>query len=648
MKSIGKKIIKIINGLNIINISILLIYNFESTKHFIKTIIVALLDENIAIKVNGIYIMILPTLKNIIYLYIIIFFIIATFKIIYYYSKRYLQRKKVEKADEINRNLFEYLNNDDKKCFVITGDWGVGKTYTVDEFFKNYFKYERREVYRISCFGMKDRKDVLQELKNIFEKQDKSFRKYMINILNKIPIIGGLLEDALKSDYEFKDLKEKSIFVFDDLERINIPNYSSRYNRDWYRVKNIRQNPFEKIPLNELYKEFKEIESSFKNFDNSLEKIKEDIDIEKFNVITGIINELIERYNMKVIVICNNEEIDKNFFNDIFECKIESVFYKINTKYKITLDLATRNLNNKLSIEDGIKEKVKVFFETNASCIDKIWYKNNVKNVRVLSKTISAFIEIVENYEIEQKYYKDLFFTIFITNIANYTGEISYLEDIQIGELIKAFYEKHMLMLGNYSNMLKKGILYSISSEVDTYDIRWMGLNLGIAWNMGIHRYEGIQQEIEKYDSYNYDEERKIFCKNEDIDLENNNIYKFDDLVYLLKINVDNEEKVNSIFKIIKEGKIDYISHTSFTYGGRAFGNINNEKDASKKEIIFATLQSYKIDDTILTKIFEILENIIDANEIDNFSERKSSNLLKTVEDKYINFLNNKRKIEKK
>ena len=37
----------------------------------------------------------------------------------------------------------------------------------------------------------------------------------------------------------------------------------------------------------------------------------------------------------------------------------------------------------------------------------------------------------------------------------------------------------------------------------------------------------------------------------------------------------------------------------------------------------------------------EILENIIDANEIDNFSERKSSNLLKTVEDKYINFLNN-------
>ena len=32
---------------------------------------------------------------------------------------------------------------------------------------------------------------------------------FLIDILNKIPIIGGLLEDALKSDYEFKDLKER-------------------------------------------------------------------------------------------------------------------------------------------------------------------------------------------------------------------------------------------------------------------------------------------------------------------------------------------------------------------------------------------------------------------------------------------------------
>ena len=133
---------------------------------------------------------------------------------------------------------------------------------------------------------------------------------FLIDILNKIPIIGGLLEDALKSDYEFKDLKERSIFIFDDLERINIPKYKNRYTREWYRVRNIRENPRERTPLNEIYKEFKEVEGAFREIDNSLEKIKEEINIEKFNVITGLINELIERYNMKVIVICNKEEID--------------------------------------------------------------------------------------------------------------------------------------------------------------------------------------------------------------------------------------------------------------------------------------------------------------------------------------------------
>ena len=148
----NQQIIKIINVLNIINISILLMYHFESIKHFIKTILVALLNENIAIKTNSFYIMIMPTLKNIIYVYIIIIFFVAIFKIKKYYQNRNLQREEVKKADKINKRLYEYLNNDYKKCFVITGDWGVGKTYTVDEFFRKYFKYEKREVYRISCF----------------------------------------------------------------------------------------------------------------------------------------------------------------------------------------------------------------------------------------------------------------------------------------------------------------------------------------------------------------------------------------------------------------------------------------------------------------------------------------------------------------
>lgn len=637
-----KKIISFLNVFSIANIAILLIYNFENSRYFIKNIIVAVLNEEVAININNIYLMILPSLKWLIYIYIIFILVVVIYKMIKYYINRFKQRKEAMQASGINKDLYDYLNDYDKKCFVITGDWGVGKTYTVDNFFDRYFKYEKRDVYRISCFGMENRKEVLEELKNVFEKQDKSLRKYTINILNKIPIIGGLLEDALKSDYEFKDLKERSIFIFDDLERINIPKYKNRYTREWYRVRNIRENPRERTPLNEIYKEFKEVEGAFGEIDNSLEKIKEEINIEKFNVITGLINELIERYNMKVIVICNKEEIDKKFFYDVFECKIESILYKIKTEHDITVNLTKRNINDKLYLEKNIKKEIEEFFIDNAECIDNIWAKNNISNVRILSKSISAFIEIVENYKIEKEYYRDLFFTILITYIADFTGKISYLEQITKGEIIKAFYEKHMLMLRTDNAMDKMGILYIISSDPDTYNIRWMGLDLGTAWSIGIHNYEGIREELEIYDNYNYEEEKNIFCTNKELVVEKGKKYKFDNLIYLLKTNADNIDK---ILKIMKEGDIDYISHTSFRYGNTIFADIYDKKDANKSEIIFSILNAYQIDDTILPKIFENLKDVIDMSEIKKHSKTIGMNINRTIQDKYIKFWEEKDEI---
>ena len=157
-----KKIISFLNVFSIANIAILLIYNFENSRYFIKNIIVAVLNEEVAININNIYLMILPSLKWIIYIYIIFILVVVIYKMIKYYINRFKQRKEAMQASGINKDLYDYLNDYDKKCFVITGDWGVGKTYTVDNFFDRYFKYEKRDVYRISCFGMENRKEVLR------------------------------------------------------------------------------------------------------------------------------------------------------------------------------------------------------------------------------------------------------------------------------------------------------------------------------------------------------------------------------------------------------------------------------------------------------------------------------------------------------
>ena len=78
-----KKIISFLNVFSIANIAILLIYNFENSRYFIKNIIVAVLNEEVAININNIYLMILPSLKWLIYIHYI------------YFSCSYIQNDKV-------------------------------------------------------------------------------------------------------------------------------------------------------------------------------------------------------------------------------------------------------------------------------------------------------------------------------------------------------------------------------------------------------------------------------------------------------------------------------------------------------------------------------------------------------------------------
>ena len=139
-----------------------------------------------------------------------------------------------------------------------------------------------------------------------------------------------------------------------------------------------------------------------------------------------------------------------------------------------------------------------------------------------------------------------------------------------------------------------------------------MGLDLGTAWSIGIHNYEGIREEIEIYDNYNYEEEKNIFCTNKELVVEKGKKYKFDNLIYLLKTNADNIDK---ILKIMKEGDIDYISHTSFRYGNTIFADIYDKKD------------------------------VIDMSEIKKHSKTIGMNINRTIQDKYIKFWEEKDEI---
>ena len=128
--------------------------------------------------------------------------------------------------------------------------------------------------------------------------------KKILDIINKIPIFGDFLSGLLKNDYEIKDIPENSIFIFDDFERI-IP----------YGIKEMNANIEYQI-------------------------------LSKYNIVIGVINDLIDRYNMKVFILCNTNEINNDFVHNVLEGKLNCKKFEIENDRKVFLNLTERALNS--------------------------------------------------------------------------------------------------------------------------------------------------------------------------------------------------------------------------------------------------------------------------------------------------------------
>ena len=152
--------------------------------------------------------------------------------------------------EKMNKHIEKYLNNYlklDKSEFAVllTGKWGSGKTYFIDEFIKNNEtkadKQEKIKFIKISLFGLK-------ELDAIDEQIFQNLHPIMGN--KYVKLTGNIAKNALKLGIKFdwnddgksdgtsstdfskinlldwfsdkKKSKEKLIFIFDDLERTDI------------------------------------------------------------------------------------------------------------------------------------------------------------------------------------------------------------------------------------------------------------------------------------------------------------------------------------------------------------------------------------------------------------------------------------------
>ena len=112
-------------------------------------------------------------------------------------------------------HLVEFLNSPDSihNVFWLDGSWGSGKTFFVKTFFENQI-YKKKEIYYISCFGIKTREQAEKILINEIEKQS------ILGNLDFIPLVGGVFKWFFKT-VGTDLMKRDSIIIFDDFERVS-------------------------------------------------------------------------------------------------------------------------------------------------------------------------------------------------------------------------------------------------------------------------------------------------------------------------------------------------------------------------------------------------------------------------------------------
>ena len=180
------------------------IYKFLSNYNFFKDIISILYE-------NRVIILLALTIPTILFWFLDIIFKKVSYK------KLDPERFPEYDLDDYpyQTHLVEFLNSPASihNVFWLDGSWGSGKTFFIKTFFENQI-YKKKEIYYISCFGIKTREQAEKILINEIEKQS------ILGNLDFIPLVGGVFKWFFKT-VGTDLMKRDSIIIFDDFERVS-------------------------------------------------------------------------------------------------------------------------------------------------------------------------------------------------------------------------------------------------------------------------------------------------------------------------------------------------------------------------------------------------------------------------------------------
>ena len=312
------------------------IYKFVSNYNFLKDIISILY-------VNRVIILLALTIPTILFWFLDIIFKKVSYK--------KLDPELFPEYDlddyPYQTHLVEFLNSSDSihNVFWLDGSWGSGKTFFIKTFFENQI-YKKKEIYYISCFGIKTREQAEKILINEIEKQS------ILGNLDFIPLVGGVFKWFFKT-VGTDLMKRDSIIIFDDFERVSYTGKSD----------NSSDNPSD------------------------------------YNDLLGYIDYLSENKRFKIIVILNSKEIESTKKN-LIDHK-----FKLNHNRMVSTEEVIDNILKKSKLrDDNIGKIISLIFKIYYVGIDEKVVQNKKKNrkvekpsLREFQKSLEELSNIIEN-----------------------------------------------------------------------------------------------------------------------------------------------------------------------------------------------------------------------------------------------------------
>lgn len=312
------------------------IYKFVSNYNFLKDIISILY-------VNRVIILLALTIPTILF-----WFLDIIFKKVSYKKLNPGLFPEYDLDDyPYQTHLVEFLNSPDSihNVFWLDGSWGSGKTFFIKTFFENQI-YKKKEIYYISCFGIKTREQAEKILINEIEKQS------IFGNLDFIPLVGGVFKWFFKT-VGTDLMKRDSIIIFDDFERVSYTGKSD----------NSSDNPSD------------------------------------YNDLLGYIDYLSENKRFKIIVILNSEEI-KSTKKNLIDNK-----FKLNHNRMVSTEEVIDNILKKSKLkDDDLGKIISLIYKIYYVDIDErvVQDKNNDSGVkkpslREFQKSLEELSNIIES-----------------------------------------------------------------------------------------------------------------------------------------------------------------------------------------------------------------------------------------------------------